>query len=449
MRTISDLVKLWCKQPGARALIMALVWLASGPSQVQAAGWALSFDDEFHGASLDRSVWATRLVYENETLDHLNDEVQRYRDNDNHQMRSDALNLMARKTASGWESGMIRSRQAFYYGYFETRVKLPRGRGIWPAFWLGPDYDIDGRLVWPPEIDVFEYPVNGGEDTANMFHSAGLKNPKDPEIKYDYVDPTYSKTLKDYKGPEPLNLDWHVFGLLWLPDGYSVFLDGKKIYTRQFLWHDYRGLLAAPAHMLFNFAVGGQWAGRYGIDTAEFPQAFSIDYVRVCQFLPAPAGRPTCPRGPFTPDLSQISYAAAPDLKKPLIAASAVDPAGGARDPSSYVLKTRIANLSSLPSLRPITVSLRSAKDGKPVRVASLDLPGSALLSDAAQPFAIAFSVPPQVPAGSYDVMLSIAAPPNAPKTTGFTPVSCAGAVMIPKATFCMVGKIDIAGGKQ
>ena len=156
---------------------------------------------------------------------------------------------------------MIRSQQTFYYGYFEARVKLPHGRGVWPAFWINSDYNIDGQLTWPPEIDVFEYPVNGRQDTDNMFHSAGSTFPKGAEIQYAYADPTYSKALKGYKGPEPLNKDWHVFGLLWLPDSYTIFLDGKKIFTRAYQWVNNKGELAAPAHILFNFAVGGQWAG--------------------------------------------------------------------------------------------------------------------------------------------------------------------------------------------
>src|ERR1700761_3537330 len=122
----------------AAALLLSLCL----PAQ---AGWDLRFDDEFDGSQLDRSRWATRLIYEHETLDHLNDEAQRYRDNNNHVLGNGVLGLTARKTATGWESGMIRSLQTFYYGYFEARVKLPKGRGVWPAFWINSDYDQEGK----------------------------------------------------------------------------------------------------------------------------------------------------------------------------------------------------------------------------------------------------------------------------------------------------------------
>jgi hypothetical protein len=236
---------------------------------------------------------------------------------------------------------------------------------------------------------------------------------------------------------------------LWLPDSYTIFLDGKKIFTRAYQWVNNKGQSASPAHILLNFAVGGQWPGRYGIDAAQFPQAFSIDYVRVCQYLQAPAGQPNCPRGPSTPDLAQTSYAAPPDLKKPLIAASVVEPV---QAPSSFMLKTRIGNLSSLPGERALTLSLRPANANNPVSpnaakfapLASLALPKSA--SDAPQSLSLNFSIPDQTRAGSYDVLLAIAAPPDAKGRPGFTPLSCGDT--IPKAAFCVAGKITVPRGE-
>jgi hypothetical protein len=73
-----------------------------------------------------------------------------------------------------------------------------------------------------------------------------------------------------------------------------------------------------------------------------------------------------------------------------------------------------------------------------------LDLPKSA--SDAPQSLAMNFSIPDQTPAGSYDVLLAITAPPDAKGKPGFTPLSC-GAT-IPKAAFCVAGKITVPGGK-
>ena len=51
---------------------------------------------------------------------------------------------------SDWGTGLVCCETNFSFGVFEIEAKLPKGRGLWPAFWLYP------KDVWPPEIDVFE-----------------------------------------------------------------------------------------------------------------------------------------------------------------------------------------------------------------------------------------------------------------------------------------------------
>ena len=58
---------------------------------------------------------------------------------------------------------ITKDRVAFSYGLVRARIRLPRGRGVWPAFWmLGQNIDEVG---WPQcgEIDVME---NFGKDPA-------------------------------------------------------------------------------------------------------------------------------------------------------------------------------------------------------------------------------------------------------------------------------------------
>jgi len=51
---------------------------------------------------------------------------------------------------SSYGIGLVSSVDYYEYGEFEIMAKLPRGKGLWPAFWL---YDHND---WPPEIDIFE-----------------------------------------------------------------------------------------------------------------------------------------------------------------------------------------------------------------------------------------------------------------------------------------------------
>ena len=84
--------------------------------------------------------------------------------------RARGLSLVARAPSGplgpgAIESGMLRSRWSGGYGVFEIRMRVPAGRGLWPAFWLNPE---DQR--WPPEIDVVEIVNNGRDDTRQSFH---------------------------------------------------------------------------------------------------------------------------------------------------------------------------------------------------------------------------------------------------------------------------------------
>lgn len=302
-----------------RLLAVTIMMILAGLSMKPAfsAGWELVFSDEFNGDKLDRTKWATRYIYNNETMDHFKDENQRYRDN--HVVSGGVLSLVAKKMegANLFESAMIRSHQTFYYGYYEARVFLPNAKGVFPAFWLEADYDIDGKTWHPPEADIFEFVINGVEDKANSLHS-NVIGPFS-EKQYTYADKNFLLKFQNLYASEDLNLGWHTAGYVWAPDKVSLFWDGKLIYTRNYQWLRKDGQLGPPAHVDLNFAVGGsQWAGRHGVDEAAFPQAFKIDYVRVCQFTQSDKGTRQCGPGEVTPDPKEFGYSTMiNDMAKP------------------------------------------------------------------------------------------------------------------------------------
>jgi beta-glucanase (GH16 family) len=265
-------------------------------------GYELTFEDEFDGDKLDTAKWKTRYIYANETSDRLNDEQQRFRDNGNHVIENGTLKLIAKKVKNdektektpfpiNYESGMIRSRHTQRYGYFEARVKFCNAVGIWPAFWLNSDYGPNKELHWPPEIDIFEYVINGKEDTEAMVKVGVVSRPstaKETKGKpaqgneIVYADPNLNKRWKTYKRADGSSLanQWLTFGLEWTEDSATIFLDDKKIVTFATRWVYNTGVEAPPAHILLNLAVGGSWAGRHGIDDSKLPFIYEIDWVR-------------------------------------------------------------------------------------------------------------------------------------------------------------------------
>ena len=109
------------------------------------------------------------------------------------------------------------------YGYYEARVRLQRHPGWWSAFWM--QSETQGTCLDPAragiEHDIMEsfYP---GDVGRHMFHMNGYGA--------DYVGYSIPREA-NASGLGNLDLstdEFHTFGLLWEPDGYTVFVDGRR-----------------------------------------------------------------------------------------------------------------------------------------------------------------------------------------------------------------------------
>ena len=250
------------------------------PAAIREQGYRLVQNWDFASTVTDdrqlREAFFTRFVYEGGKLDKLNDEWQRYRDHDNHVFEDGALALVARaptEVASGKiESGMLRSKWSGQYGYFECRMKVPGGRGMWPAFWLNPQ-----DQKWPPEIDILEIVNNGRDSSRNSFHflHSGVKESL----------PVASSLLnnnKTYKPGFDYQDDFHTFAVEWTAERVRHFVDDVLVVDRAFRWVHKDGSDGGPAHVLVNLAVGGKWTGPPAGPEA-FPAKLLLKYIRVWQ----------------------------------------------------------------------------------------------------------------------------------------------------------------------
>ena len=272
------------------------------PSPYVPDGYTEVWGDEFNDRNLDTSKWWTRIIYGEGWTDHLNDEQERYRENNNHVMTGTTLQLVARKVhdggpkAANYESGMIRSKATFKYAYFEARIKVPSQKGTWPAFWMTSDADEKGHATWPPEMDVLEMANNIKNDKPDMMHIGAVVQPGKNGSPSPWdgtrlfaADSSILQTqglglAAYYHAPFRFCDDFHVFALLWQSDDtLTWYCDGVKLMQGRYKWVTYGGHDAPDAHIILNLAIGGNWAGRFGIDDAAFPAALEVDYVRVYQ----------------------------------------------------------------------------------------------------------------------------------------------------------------------
>lgn len=253
---------------------------AADPPAIAGRDWRLvknwDFGDTVTDETTLRQEFHTRYVYDGGRLDHLNDEWQRYRDNGNHRFEDGGLSLVAHVRGAlapgGIESGMLRSRWSGQHGYFECRMKVPAGRGLWPAFWLNPE---DGK--WPPEIDVVEIVDDGRIGTRQSFHFLHGRGAKAAAVHASRLDRSGA-----WRPGFDFAQAFHTFAVDWQGDRVRHFVDDTLVSDRSFAWQHNDGSDGGPAHVLLNLAVGGRWPGE-PTDPAIFPARLRVAHIRVWQ----------------------------------------------------------------------------------------------------------------------------------------------------------------------
>ena len=237
------------------SLLVAIILVAFA----QCEYWA----DEFDSTDAFGKNW----IHETGNWGWGNNEWQDYTTT-NTKLRNGMLEILSEKTASGYKSARIKSKNSFRYGIFEFRAKLPYGRGTWPAIWL---LAANKPLNWPwdGEIDVMEHV---GYD-QNVVHSTIHCGKYNHMINTQKFGKMYVDKASD---------DFYVYLLDWSPSRIAVYINGKLNF--EFFKDtnaDYGSWPFDNYHnIILNTAVGGNWGGAMGADESVFPQTFYIDYVR-------------------------------------------------------------------------------------------------------------------------------------------------------------------------
>ncbi len=154
------------------------------------------------------------------------------------------------------------------YGRFEARMRLPSGKGIWPAFWmLGANID---QVGWPNcgEIDIMENAGSEPTKVSGAVHGPGYSGGAAIFKKYDLQNDRFDS-------------GFHIFGIEWGPEYINYYVD--DVLYNQITPADVTGEWVfdnGPFYIIMNLAVGGVFDGSPNEDTV-FPQTLLVDYVRV------------------------------------------------------------------------------------------------------------------------------------------------------------------------
>lgn len=259
-----------------------LLFNISAPSadkgQLDLSKFNLTFEDEFDGDILDSSVWRAHNSFGVRRGGYWSGEQLSVRDG----------NLIIRteyrdgEFGSGYYTSGISTRGTFEqtYGYFECRCILPKGEGLWSAFWLTNSNVTKlttGDALQGAEIDVFESPY--------YYRGDGKNNLVSSNIHYNgYELMTRYKNVGIFKVNDPYN-SYNTYGVEWNADGYTFYINGVKA-----AFSNYGKASQADEFMVLSCEVDGVaaepvwgWSGDIE-NNDELPADFIVDYVRVYQY---------------------------------------------------------------------------------------------------------------------------------------------------------------------
>jgi beta-glucanase (GH16 family) len=252
------------------------LFAASRHDDASAAVGGITWSDEFNGAAgapVDGSKWK----FDTGGSGNGNNELEYYTTSTSN-VSTDGqghLAITARKENPSnnqcwygtctYTSGRIQTASTFtqQYGRFEASIKIPKGQGMWPAFWML------GGNNWPTtgEIDVMENVGNTPNTVYGTVHGPGYSGANGVGG---------NKTIGSALGDafHTYAVDWSPNLIIWYLDGQEYFRVTPANINGNTCVYDH------PFDMILNLAVGGSWPGSPDASTA-FPQSMLVDYVRV------------------------------------------------------------------------------------------------------------------------------------------------------------------------
>lgn len=211
----------------------------------------LIWSDEFDGNSLSLDNWSYQIGdgCDINLCGWGNNELQSYQQA-NAVVANGELSITARNERRGnsnYTSTRIRSRGKvdFTYGRIESRILLPSGGGLWPAFWMLSTDEPYG--FWPQsgEIDIMEWVGNQKSKIHGTLHY-GQPSPNNSQ-----TGATVTAIDGDYGN------EYHVYAVEWEEDEIRWYIDNflYSTKTRSDLFPQ-RWPFDHDFHLLLNMAVG-------------------------------------------------------------------------------------------------------------------------------------------------------------------------------------------------
>ncbi|HHW00426.1 MAG TPA: glycoside hydrolase family 16 protein [Clostridiaceae bacterium] len=178
-----------------------------------------------------------------------NNELQYYTQ-DNVILKDGSITIISKKEKRGtknYTSGMVTSKFGYLYGFFSFRIRVPEGKGLFPAIWLLP---VEDKKL--PEIDIFEMIGSEPLDFYGVIHYGSPEQPK-----------------REYFCRKVKKKEFYEVGIKWTKNELSWYIDNQRVFTTN------KGIPNEPMYLIINQAIGGDWPGTP--DDAALPATFIIE----------------------------------------------------------------------------------------------------------------------------------------------------------------------------
>lgn len=259
--------------------------------------WKLVWSDEFNGDKLDLSKWSYwendypskngNFVDENGNLvDQYGFKAKQYYLRDNVKVKDGNLVIEVKKENNKtvkidgvdrkilYSSGAVHTKDKYdvKYGKIEMRAAMPKGIGVWPAFWTWPsDYAI--RKIGDPaaleEIDIVEVYGDNMKKVTGTIHA----------LKADSQYASFlGNNLKIKKNEDLFN--FNTYAIEWDEKEIKWFFNGRnyKTVTMKEVGKQTENTFKLPHYLIINVALKNITGSDGDVD---FPTEMKVDYVRI------------------------------------------------------------------------------------------------------------------------------------------------------------------------
>ncbi len=244
------------------------------------SGWHLCWSDEFDGSTLNPSNWTADIGDGSPQIPGWgNAESQYYtaRPENLSIVQDGSIRVLRIRAMSERHQGKYytsarittEGKRSFQFGRVEARIKLPQGKGLWPAFWMmGDSFSTVG---WPAcgEIDIVE--MRGGDDGT----ISGTMHWKNAEGNLSSSIPGVARLDSGVFADR-----YHLFGIEWNDKTIGWYLDGKQYVSQTLDDPEREEFRNGKFFILINLAVGGSFLGNQIPQIGFKEESMYVDWVR-------------------------------------------------------------------------------------------------------------------------------------------------------------------------